>query len=526
MRLQAGPGFQLPELDQVVEGVRAGPGDQRRLESVYFDTPDLRLARWGVSLHHQSGGEWTLTLPETALTFSGSPRNPPRDATDLVSAYVRGSALAAVARLSTLRRRVTLLGAAGRQLAEVVEDEVSVLQRRRVAARFREVEVDVASEGDGLREPLLWRLRLAGAGMAEALPTFLQALGPVAQEPPEVAPQPLPRDPSAAQVVTRALALSALAVLRHDPGVRLGSDPEDVHQARVGTRRLRSNLRTFRSLLVPEWADGLREELGWLAAELGAVRDGEVLLERLRAHTERLPAADRRLGLAIAGQLEGSIAESRATLLEAMRSQRYLDLLERLVASANRPELAAVAAEPADKVLPQLARKPWRRLRAAVQALPEDPPDPDLHACRIRAKRARYAAEAVAPASGRDAERFARAAAKLQTVLGDHQDSVVAQSWLRAHAGRGRRAFVAGEMAALELTLAESSRQAWPAAWSKLDRKRLRRWMKVTPPPLMPPPLLPSRERGFAGSAGRPNGQGVAEVLPPPGEPEVPRPSA
>lgn len=518
MRLQAGPGFQLPELDQVAEGVRAGPGDEGRLESVYFDTPDLRLARWGVSLRHQVGGEWTLTLPGGTLSFSGPPRTPPRDAAELVRAYVRGSSLAPVARLSTLRRRVSLLGADGGRLAEVVENEVSVLQRRRVAARFREVEVDVAPDGDGLREPLLWRLRLAGAGLSEAVPTHLQALGPVAQEPPEVAPKPLPADPSAAQVVTRALALSVLAVLRHDPGVRLGGDPEDVHQARVGTRRLRSNLRTFRPLLDPEWADGLRDELGWLADELGAVRDGEVLLERLRAHTQRLPAADQRLGLAIAGQLEDSIEKDRATLLEAMRGQRYLDLLERLVAAANHPELAEGAGEPAESVLPQLARKPWRQLRAAVGALPADPPDPELHACRIRAKRARYAAEAVAPAAGRDAERFARAAAKLQTVLGDHQDSVVAQDWLRTHAGRGRRAFVAGEMAALELTLAEQSRQAWQAAWRQLDRKRLRRWMKVAPPVLPAAPLLPSRERGFAGSPGRPNGQGVST---PPGGPEI-----
>ena len=84
----------------------------------------------------------------------------------------------------------------------------------------------------------------------------------------------------------------------------------------------------------------------------------------------------------------------------------------------------------------------------------------------------------MAPAAGPEAERFAHAIARLQTVLGDHQDSVTAQAWLRAHGGRGRRAFVAGEMTALELALAERSRAAWRAAWRKADQRRLRAWMQ------------------------------------------------
>src|SRR5207237_9446703 len=102
----------------------------------------------------------------------------------------------------------------------------------------------------------------AGAGFAGPIPKHVGALGPVALEPPEVAPRPLPPEPTAADVVTNALAASVAAILCHDAGIRLGGDPEDVHQARVGTRRLRSNLRTFRPLVVAEWADGLRDEVG------------------------------------------------------------------------------------------------------------------------------------------------------------------------------------------------------------------------------------------------------------------------
>ena len=87
-----------------------------------------------------------------------------------------------------------------------------------------------------------------------------------------------------------------IRLLRHDPGVRLGIDIEDVHQARVATRRLRSDLRTFQPLLDEAWADALRDELRWLGAELGRVRDAEVLRDRLRAAATTLPAPDRRSG--------------------------------------------------------------------------------------------------------------------------------------------------------------------------------------------------------------------------------------
>jgi CHAD domain-containing protein len=488
VKLQAAPGFHLPDLNEVVVGVTAGPMEEGRQETVYFDTPDLRLARWGLSLRHRGGEGWTLKLPPSRegallsrgeLTFEGPPRTPPHEAVDLLRAYVRGTPLAAVARLSTWRRRVPLFDSQGRRLAEVVDDEVTVLNGRRVAARFREVEVELDHHGDEILQPLLWRLRAAGAGFADPIPKHVRALGPVALEPPEVAPRPLQPDPTAADVVTNALAASVAAILRHDSGIRLGGDPEDVHQARVGTRRLRSNLRTFRPLVVAEWADGLRDEVGWLADELGAVRDREVLLERLQGHAARLGAVDRRPAEALTRQMETSIQDARAALLQALRSQRYVDLLERLVEAANHPQLTEAASLPAREILPGLARKPWRDLRRAVTALGEAPEDDALHACRILAKRARYAAEAVAPAAGSDAERFAKAAANLQTVLGDHQDSVTAQAWLRAHAGSGRRAFVAGEMAALELTLAERARAEWPAAWRKLDQRRLRAWMKA-----------------------------------------------
>src|SRR5438477_4785399 len=274
------------------------------METVYFDTPDLRLARWGVSLRRRAGEGWTLKLAparpadNTAailerdeLTFEGGARRPPAAALEVVRAYVRRSELVPVARLSTVRKRVRLAGAAGAHVAEVVDDEVSVRDGRRVAARFREIEVEVAgSDGmDGIITPLVTRLRGAGAGAPDPTPKHIRALGPRAIEPPEVATEPLPADATARDVIKFDLAESVAALLHHDPLVRTGRDPEAIHQARVATRKLRSNLRTFGPLLDPEWTEPLRSELGWLAMGLGAVRDREVLLERLRERGKSLP---------------------------------------------------------------------------------------------------------------------------------------------------------------------------------------------------------------------------------------------
>lgn len=494
MKLGAGPAFHLPDLTGVVEGVVVSAPETVHLDTVYYDTPDLRLARWGVSLRHRAGEGWTLklsappsspgkpgaVLERDELTFEGGARKPPRGALELVRAYVRNAELVPVARLSTLRRRLRLADSSGALVAEVVDDEVSVRDGRRVAARFREIEVESKMperDGDGIIAPVVTRLRGAGAGAPDPTPKHVRAIGPRAQEPPEVAAEPTAKDASARDVIRAVFADAVASLLRHDPLVRTGGDPEAVHQARVASRKLRSHLRTFASLLPLDWSEPLRAELGWLAMGLGAVRDREVLLERLRARAESLPASDSRSATALLQALELEIEGLRKTVRADLDSQRYIDLLEVLVAAAHAPPALPEGDQPAAAVLPGLASTPWKRLRTAVKQLPESPTDPELHRIRILAKRARYAAEAVAPVAGAGAESFARAAAKLQTVLGEHQDSVTAQAWLRAARVSGRRAFVAGELIALERIAADEARARWPRAWSSLDRKSLRSWM-------------------------------------------------
>jgi len=491
VKLGAWAGFSLPDLNDVVEGVTAVPIPDRLLKAVYYDTADLRLARWGVTIRHRTGEGtgWTVKLPEgdegpalvrREVTFEGPANHIPPEALSLVRSYVRRGSLAPVAHMRTRRAGVVLSDVEGQAVAEVVDDEVSVLHGGRVAARFREVEVELTGRASpGLIDAVLARLGEAGAGRPDPTPKLVRALGARALGPPELAPVDLDDEPSAGDVLHVAMVSSVTRILRHDPGVRIGDDPEDVHQARVGTRRLRSDLRTFAAILDDDWLGPLREELKWFAGVLGSVRDADVLTERLRSQAEALPERDA-AGMAPLFRRLAKEREVAARALGAvMAGERYVDLLDRLVLGAQQPALRAEASEPATRIVPDLVGRPWRHLRKSVGDLPDEPPDEDLHEVRIRAKRVRYAAEAAVPVAGGAAKSFASAVADLQTILGDHQDAVVAEDWLRQAVLRASpaQALAAGELIAVQRAEEAAAREAWPAAWKRIDKKKRRAWI-------------------------------------------------
>ena len=308
---------------------------------------------------------------------------------------------------------------------------------------------------------------------------LVHALGPRAPGSPEVPPVRLHPGSQAGDAVRAAMAAGVSRLLRHDPGVRVGDDPEDVHQARVATRRLRSDLRTFRPLLDQARAQPLRDELKWAADLLGDVRDADVLLARLRDHADRLPQRDAVAVVGLLRRMVGQREEARARLLDGLRSERYVALLERLVRFAQVPPLVGSWAEPAGDVLPGLVAPTWKRLRKSVDQVDPQPRPEQLHAVRIKAKRFRYAAEAVAPAIGKEAAKLASAVADVQSLLGDHHDAHVAESWLRdtvAGADIGQ-ALAAGELIAVQRMDAAALEQRWPRSWKKASQKKLRRWL-------------------------------------------------
>ncbi|KAA5837111.1 CHAD domain-containing protein [Saccharopolyspora hirsuta] len=262
------------------------------------------------------------------------------------------------------------------------------------------------------------------------------------------------------------------ALVAHDPGTRLGEDPEELHQMRVAVRRMRAMLLAARPFLDRSWSEPLRAELGWLGRALGPVRDLDVLLDRLRQESADLPTDERAAAARLISGLEAEHGAARVELLAALDSDRYLDLL-RALATAVRTTLAESDVD-SERELRKLVLGQFRKLRKAVDRLPADPPDQDLHALRIRGKRVRYTAELAQPALGRPAQQLIKAARQFQDVLGEHQDACVAEERVRGllhdfgDEVDAAVAFVAGRLVEREQTRRAERRAQWPSAWEAL----------------------------------------------------------
>ena len=238
---------------------------------------------------------------------------------------------------------------------------------------------------------------------------------------------------------------------------------------RVATRRARSALQAFGSIIVREATRPLCAELKWLATTLGQARDSEVLRDRLTADLAAIPPA------LVTGPVEARItahfavelAQAGKTALAALDGRRYLRLLDDLDALLARPPLTPRAERRAGTVLGKPVRRAARRLLRALAAVPAaENRDAAIHEARKAAKRARYAAETAVPALGSTASRQAAQAKDLQQLLGDHHDSVVARTVLLDLAAKARAAgedtFTYGLMYQRQACQAASIEQALP----------------------------------------------------------------
>ncbi|HET7743691.1 MAG TPA: CHAD domain-containing protein, partial [Gaiellaceae bacterium] len=406
-------------------------------------------------------GMWQLKLPKGAsrveLEEHGPPGRAPASLVVLLTAYLRGESLTRVARLKTWRKSIRTDG------AEIVDDSVAILDGQRITGRFRELEVELLDGDERTLRRLEKALRQAGATVPVAFePKLFRALElahPV--EPQEVAPDATP-----IEAVGVSLARQYRQLLVHDPGVRLGIDAEDVHQMRVATRRARAFLRVARPFVDSDWAEGLRAELGWLGSALGPVRDLDVLLEHLHEDLATLGEEDR-LG-DLVESLESELASARKEAIAALDDERYLRLLDRLEAASEPP----AAPDPSTETLASVWSHELDRLRRTFARLDGDSTDRELHRARIRAKRARYAAELAVHELGDPGRRFVEAAKKLQDVLGEHQDACVASERFRAWAASaGEDGRAVKRLVAREKARRRRSRSAWPKAWKQVARE-------------------------------------------------------
>jgi CHAD domain-containing protein len=465
LKLQPGPRFELPD------GRRPR---SRTFTSTYYDTDDRRLAAVGITLRRRMENRkslWQLKLPLASgrreLEVAAGPAALPDEFVDLLPAVTRGRELVEAAKLRTRRSSVEVH--ANGAVAEVALDNVTVLDGRRVHDRFDELEVELLDGDEDALAQIGKSLRRAGASEGDWQPKVFRALGI------ETAPATVPSDAPPLEHLAAMLAFQYEAILQHDPGTRLGADPEDLHKFRVATRRLRALLRAARPLLDHDWAEGLRSELSWLGSALGPVRDLDVMLEHLRAEVAELPRQEAAAARRFVRTLEAERGEGRAAMLDALGSPRYLALLDAVEDAAREPRAGGLA----ETSLREIAGAEFRRLRKAVRRLPSDYSDEELHAVRIKAKRARYAAELAEGAVGKKAGKFIDRAKVLQDVIGEHQDAIVAEERIRSllERSRGARAaFAGGLLVERQRARRREAREAWPAAWKKLERSGARAW--------------------------------------------------
>lgn len=479
--------FRLADLPSPSIGA---PREQIDLRATYHDTDDLSLLRWGVTLRRREGGEdqgWHLKLPVPGS--DGSQRDEvhlPLDAGDIgavpaqfvhiVSPLIGERTLIPLVEVSTARTAYDLLDADLTRQAELVDDLVTITRGGKLADSFREIEVEAVDADSAASRAMVEAVvtELVGQGATpSSVSKAAQALGDRAGDPADVPDLPMvSRNGLAVDAIRAILARHVRHLILSDVAVRRDL-PDSVHQCRVAARRLRSTFTAFKTFLDAERIELLSEELGWLARELGALRDGEVLLERLLDDADDLDGEARAAASeAISDHLNRRMHAARSSVTAALRSDRHQELIEDLVAMVAAPPVTDLAYAPADQALLPVFGEAWKRLARTIGKLEISSPSADWHAARIKAKRTRYLADAMVDLFGKPMRKIARGLSEVTDTLGIHQDAHVAQVELEriARASDGLAAFALGRIHEHEVDAELLVRIEFPDVWKKARR--------------------------------------------------------
>jgi triphosphatase len=433
----------------------AGPsvtqGETKRFVDTYADTDDWRLYRAGYSLRlRRRGGRTEATMKALSVGADGLrdrreiTETPPAGGLDALSLSEGpvGRRVRAVAGVKAIqpklevrtRRRTYLLSSNGSAAAEVAVDSTTIPVGGGEPARLRRIEV----EANGVPRPDLVAFVAAmreACGLAPApmskFEAGLLASGFTPQPIPDLGPVDISAEASTGEVAFAVLRQHFAAFLRKEGGTRLGEDPEEAHDMRVATRRIRAAIALFGSVLPVRMAR-YREELGWVASALGAVRDLDVQLEQLEAWAAP-EGLDREVLDTLAGALSAQRDLARGNLLQALDSPRYDRLVVAFTAALQHGPLRRSPSSriPAVAAAPALIKERYRKVRKGGRRIGRTSTAVEYHRLRIRAKRLRYALEFLAPIYGDSAEALIRRTVKLQDLLGAHQDAEVAIARLR-----------------------------------------------------------------------------------------------
>lgn len=460
--------FRLPRLP-------GRPLPRRVFTSTYYDSLDHCLAQGQITLRYRVEGRlglWQLKLPlaegRRELELRREAGVVPAAFYGALIVHLEGKRLVPVATLRTWRTgtRVNL----GRGVeADVVLDSVSVMMGDKIVQRFHELEIEWLTCDDNCIDRLVHELCRAGAHRHDGRPKLFRALS--ISYGPGTGPS---KDAPARLHLRHYLTAQVETLKRHDPGTRLGGEPEDLHLMRVATRKLRAVLRAGHRMLDPEWAAPLISGLTWLGQLFGFVRDLDVQVAYFRQEAAHLSMRDRKPLERFVVHLQQERDKAQQVLVDEMKSARYVSFLHKLHETMREPVLVEGTWS-----LKRIAERQFKKLAKEIRKLPRSPSNADLHRVRIKAKRARYAAELAELSMGKLAGKFAKAAKRFQDVLGRHQDAVLAERHVRdlvAKIPGERTAFVGGLLVARARQQRKDSRDLFQSAWRRLKKRGGKAW--------------------------------------------------
>lgn len=445
------------DLNAVLAAAPEGDEDSRELISVYFDTPDLRLQKAGVSLRvRQSKAGRVLTMKrgdglareEYEAPLEGD--QPPSELAPLREILSEADAAALEPAYNvrvTRRQRLVRFGDSEIELA-CDQGEVS---GGRLASPISEVELELKSG----RPAALFEF---ARELSKAAPLYLsfdtksargQALAAgQAVEARRKDKVRLPGHATAGEAF-QANARNALAqIAANAAALREAPAPEAVHQLRVAARRLRSALSTFRPVVEDDAYAAMKAELRWLAKAFDQARNLDVYAQEVLAPAALAPAAPAGLSA-----LNAAVAAARDRARGEAAATAACDRFRRLMIDAaawvetggwlGREAACEPARAYAAHVLAARRKKLLKRGRRV-----ETGDDAARHAVRIEAKKLRYAAEGFAGLyPEKPVVRFVERAKDLQDLLGTLNDIATAETLTAGLGLTPEAAFAAGELA-------------------------------------------------------------------------------
>jgi triphosphatase len=487
-----------------VDGLILEPRSTQQIFDTYLDTDDWRMHRAGFALRVRSGSgttEATLKSLHSASVEAADRREITETLDSSDSEAIRESvgpvgirvcavsgarALVPLFELRTSRQRFAIRKSdESRQLGEIALDETVISRPHgEPQASMLRVEVEALTETHAPLRSLVKTLRSNCALEAATDTKYSLGLKSVGLAPPaqEFAAAAVDASLTIAEVALVNLRRYMAAWLLHEPGARLGEDPEDLHDLRVAGRRLDAVLRQFQAFLPPEFLK-VRATLKSVLTALGHVRDLDVALSELRDFSRELPKADRIGVEPLKEHLMLERGRARAQMLSVLDSiwvQKHLqELIVQLGGTDTVPETSA--ADLALHASPGLVRDRFRKLRKRADLLRADSSTEEYHEVRGQVKKLRYVLEAVAALYGKPAADMLRALRRWQENLGVQQDAAVATRRLNALAGAKPKGipaetlFLMGRLAERHLATAVQARKRCATGYRKVRQK----WKKL-----------------------------------------------